>query len=80
MKIKYTDIKRQNTQFLAKFNNDESAKAPPGGFIKQMTQNENATNKQMSGGGGRNGSVSRDLSRSLLSGYKKEDKELMEKQ
>jgi hypothetical protein len=45
-----------------------------------MTQNENATNKQMSGGGGRNGSVSRDLARSLLSGYKKEDKELMEKQ
>jgi hypothetical protein len=35
--MKYTDLKRQNSQFLAKFAEDQKAAAVPGGLQKQLT-------------------------------------------
>ena len=79
--MKYTDLKRQNSQFLAKFAEDQKAAAVPGGLQKQLTskvQSPNDNNNSMVVGMPR--SPSGDLSKSLASNYKREDKEYLEKQ
>jgi hypothetical protein len=80
--MKYTDLKRQNSQFLAKFAEDQKTSVMvPGAIQRQMTskvQSPNDNNNSMVGGMAR--SPSGDLSKSLASNYKREDKEYLEKQ